>query len=259
MKTDITRRITGFIPRPRAMLVPLALAALAACLPRPLFCLEAGKEQAKDASAPLAKLQTAVNSIIKILSSPGGREQKRKDIAEIYHGTFDLVGMAQMTLGSDWKGLSDEQKRAFAARYGDFVFYFYLGKLESYENNRVEYEGAEFIGQGDKALVRTLVEYQGAMAKMIYSMRNKKEEWRVYDVEIEGVRLSKQFQSQFQKLFKEKSFEAVMAELDSLIERHKNGAPETAQKNKESKNAQGADGGKEAPLPAPTAENSKTE
>ena len=71
---------------------------------------------------------------------------------------------------------------------------------------------------GKKAIVPTQVEVQGNMAELKYSCILNKEGWRIYDVEVEGVRLSTTYRNQFSDVLEKNKFSGLMAELDRLIE-----------------------------------------
>jgi len=59
------------------------------------------------------------------------------------------------------------------------------------------------------------------MAKVNYSMSSKNGKWLVYDFEVEGVRLSSTYRSQFAKVLKEKGFDGLMGELNRLLNKYK--------------------------------------
>lgn len=170
-------------------------------------------------AAPQDELKVAVKEVLKILDSKKARKDKRKAISEIYYANFELEKMGSNTLKSDYKSLDDSQKKEFSERFGRFVLEFYMDKLDQYDRNKIEFVGEEV--KGSRATVLTLLEYQGKMAKVNYSMIQKGERWLVYDFEVEGVRLSSTYRSQFAKVIKEKGFDGLMTELNKLIAKYK--------------------------------------
>jgi phospholipid transport system substrate-binding protein len=171
-----------------------------------------------NAAAPQNELKKAVKQVLQTLDSKKSKKDKRALISGIYHANFDLDKMAANTLKSDFRKLTSEQKKSFAERFGRFVLEFYLDKLDKYDRNKVEFVGDEI--RGSRATVRTLLEYQGKMAKVNYSMVLSGDHWRVYDFEVEGVRLSSTYRSQFSRVIKEKGFEGLMAELNKLLSKY---------------------------------------
>lgn len=171
------------------------------------------------ASAPQDDLKSAVTEVLKILDSKKSRKEKRSAISTIYNANFDFEKLGSNTLKSDYKGLSDEQKNEFNRAFARFVLEFYLDKIDKYNRNKIEFVGEEI--KGARATVMTLLEYQGKMAKVNYSMTQKGDRWLVYDFEVEGVRLSSTYRSQFAGVLKEKGYPGLMAELNKLLDKYK--------------------------------------
>ena len=171
------------------------------------------------AAGPQEDLKKAVTNVLKILDSKKNRKEKQNAIREIYDANFDPEKMGANTLKSDYKNLSDAQKNDFNQKFSRFVLEFYLDKLDKYERNKIEFVGEDV--KGSRATVMTLLEYQGKMAKVNYSMIQKGERWLVYDFEVEGVRLSSTYRSQFAKVLKEKGFDGLMIEINKLLNKYK--------------------------------------
>ena len=170
-------------------------------------------------ASPQEDLKKSVTAVLKILDSKKTKKEKRILITEIYNANFDLEKLGSNTLKSDFKNLTPEQKSEFSQKFGKFVLEFYLDKLDKYDRNKIEFVGEEI--KGTRATVMTLLEYQGKMAKVNYSMAPKEDRWLVYDFEVEGVRLSSTYRSQFVKVLKEKGFEGLMSELNKLLAKYK--------------------------------------
>lgn len=171
------------------------------------------------AGTPQQDLKKAVSEVLQILDSKKDKKTKRAAISEIYEANFDFEKLGSNTLKSDYKKLTDEQKSSFNERFARFVLEFYLDKIDKYNRNKIEFEGEEI--KGSRATVFTLLEYQGKMAKVNYSMNSKNGKWLVFDFEVEGVRLSSTYRSQFAKVLKEKGFDGLMVELNRLLGKYK--------------------------------------
>lgn len=169
----------------------------------------------------LKTLKSAVNSVIAVLNSSEDKSRKKKKISAIYDSHFSFGKMAQNTLKSDWNKLKSEERKAFSEKYAKFVLAFYLDKIDKYNRNKIE-----FLGEDQKnartVVVKTLFEYQGKMAKVDYYLTEQNGSWRVYDFEIEGVKLSSTYRSQFSKILREKSYTGLSSEIDRLLRRYKN-------------------------------------
>lgn len=171
------------------------------------------------AATPQEDLKQTVTQVLKILDGKKSRKEKRAAITEIYDANFDAEKLGSNTLKSDFKKLDDSQKKEFSEKFSRFVLEFYLDKIDRYNRNKVEFIGEEL--KGTRATVMTLLEYQGKMAKVNYSMIQKGDRWMVYDFEVEGVRLSSTYRSQFAKVFKEGGFEGLMTEINKLLAKYR--------------------------------------
>lgn len=152
------------------------------------------------AATPQDDLKKAVTQVLKILDSKKSRKEKRAAITELYNDNFDLEKMAANMLKSEYKKLTPDEQKQFAQKFGKFVLEFYLDKIDKYNRNKIEFIGEET--KGSRAIVKTLLEYQGKMANVNYFMVLKGERWLVYDFEVEGVRLSSTYRSQFGKVLR---------------------------------------------------------
>ena len=170
-------------------------------------------------AGPQDELKKAVTQVLKTLDSKKSVKEKRSIISGIYDENFDLQKMASNTLKSEYKKLDDGEKKQFAQKFGRFVLEFYLDKIDKYNRNKVEFIGDET--KGNRAVVKTLLEYQGKMANVNYFMTEKGGRWLVYDFEVEGVRLSSTYRSQFAKVLKEQGYKGLSGELDKLIAKYR--------------------------------------
>lgn len=170
-------------------------------------------------AGPQEDLKKAVTQVLKTLDSKKSVKEKRSIISGIYNENFDLEKMASNTLKSEYKKLDDGEKKQFAQKFGKFVLEFYLDKIDKYNRNKVEFVGDET--KGNRAVVKTLLEYQGKMANVNYFMTEKEGRWMVYDFEVEGVRLSSTYRSQFAKVLKEQGSEGLSRELDKLLAKYR--------------------------------------
>lgn len=189
----------------------------------PLFILLNFSFLFSEASKPEDFVKKNIQDIIEIVVKEKGTsdaeiEARRQKIKDIFVSCFDLPRLAGMTLGgSEWKQLNLEQKKLFTEKYAEFVLSFYIGKIENYNNNKIVFGDVDIKSGGKRATVNTKVEFQGAMAKMNYSLTMLDNQWKIYDVEVEGVRLSTTYRSQFQSILRKSSFEGLIAEIDKLI------------------------------------------
>ena len=151
---------------------------------------------------PLETLKVAVDQAMKILDDPqykdeAQKETQRDEIWKVIRQVFDLQGIAQITLGRNWRRFNQAEKNEFTEVFGRFLGDTYVEKIQSaFSGQKVEYLGQEKITD-TKAVVETKIVKDSREIPVDYRMHKVGADWRVYDVIIEGVSLVKNYRTQF--------------------------------------------------------------
>lgn len=177
-------------------------------------------------TAALDAVRTSVEAILESLKdeqldTTARREQMRAAIKD----RFDFRAMSQRTLATNWKKASDQEQQQFVELFSRLVEYSYVGKIESYTNEKVEYPGAKVKGR--KAVVDTLIITASADIPVSYKLYRKDDEWLVYDVIIEGVSLINNYRSSYKEIVKKEGISGLLAKMQvKLNELDSDPAPE---------------------------------
>ncbi|MBF0196562.1 MAG: ABC transporter substrate-binding protein [Planctomycetes bacterium] len=165
-------------------------------------------------------LQGNIEKIVEIITNAeASSDEKKSQVSKVFSEAFDLPRLAAMSLGgSSWRKLSLEEKKKFTGKFSEFVLSFYVNKLDQYNNNQITY-GKGKMRSKTKGVMPVDVEFQGKVARMNYSMVYSKDVWKIFDVEVEGIRLSTTYRSQFQSLYQKKGFDGIISALDDLIKK----------------------------------------
>lgn len=169
------------------------------------------------ASSPTEDVRSSVDAILVILQNGElDVQQKRADISKIINKRFDFRAMSQRTLATNWKKTSDEEKKQFTALFSQLIESSYVGKIEAYTNEKVEYPGEKV--KGKKALVETLILTSSADIPVNYKLYQKGDQWLVYDVIIEGVSLISNYRSSYQEIMKDEGFDGLLNKMQAKID-----------------------------------------
>jgi phospholipid transport system substrate-binding protein len=147
------------------------------------------------------------------LKDPSRETERRAKLEEIIGRRFDYAEMAKRTLASQWKGLSPQQQQEFVALFQQFLANSYVGNVDGYSGEEVEY--LKEREKGEFAEVQTKVVSPKVQIPLDYRLLQKNGEWRVYDVVIDGVSLMKNYRGQFSRIINSSSFEALLEKLRS--------------------------------------------
>lgn len=176
------------------------------------------------ADTPQTIIKSAIDRVLLLLNdqafkSPGKAKERRAKIRAIFDERFDMEEMSRRALSVNWEKRTDAEKKEFVPLFGNLIVNTYIVKIEKYSGETINYAGGQL--DGNFAEVKTEVNAKdGEKIPINYYMLNKNNDWKVYDVSIEGVRLVNNYRSQFTSIINNKSYE----ELVKLL-REKKSAP----------------------------------
>ena len=169
------------------------------------------------ASSPTEDVRTSVDAILLILQNDElDKQQKRAEISKIVSQRFDFRAMSQRTLATNWKKTSNEEKKQFIELFSQLIESSYVGKIEAYTNEKVEFPGEKV--KGKKAVVETLIITSSADIPVNYRLYQKGDQWLVYDVIIEGVSLISNYRSSYQEIMKDEGFDGLLNKMQAKID-----------------------------------------
>lgn len=166
--------------------------------------LVAGTAQAAQIQ-PIDALRGPVASALGILQDPRYRAaaekaaQKEK-LWEIIRKIFDFEGITERAVGRNWARFTPAQQRDFTDVFSTLLGDSYLNRIQGgYKNEKVEFLSQELLSE-TKARVKTRIVREVDTIPVDYSVRADGGDWRIYDVNIEGVSLVQNYRSQFDQI-----------------------------------------------------------
>jgi phospholipid transport system substrate-binding protein len=149
--------------------------------------------------------------------------ERREKIMSLIKRGFDFREMSQRVLGPTWRQIDDQEKDNFTALMTKLLENVYIGKLEGYSGQQLEFV-AETV-KDDRAQVTTLIENDNAKIPVHYIMKKTDSGWMVYDINIEGVSLVRNYQEQFKSILRTENYQGLVKVLQEknrsfLVEAH---------------------------------------
>ena len=142
-------------------------------------------------------------------------ERRSKIMATIASG-FDFREMSRRVLGRTWNELPEEERKYFVTQFTKLLENVYIGKLESYKGRSVDFV-AERI-KGKRAQVTTLIPYDESKIPIHYIMQRELDKWMVYDINIEGVSLVRNYMEQFRTILRSQNYEGLIKTIEKKNE-----------------------------------------
>lgn len=135
-------------------------------------------------------------------------------VSEMIFPHFDFGIMSQFVLGATWKGTPPDKQAAFVEQFRRLLVRTYATALLEYSDQRVEYPPAPPANNPQTATVRQdIVQTVGKVLPIVYRLHNKTGEWKVFDVEVDGISLVKTFKSSFAQTLNEGGIDKLLENL----------------------------------------------
>ena len=167
--------------------------------------------------SPTDSIRGSVDGILTLLQNKElDQATRRKKMRKLINARFDFRAMSQRTLATNWKKASKEQKQEFVTLFSQLIENTYIGRVEAYTDEKVDYPGEKV--KGKKAVVETLILTANADIPINYKVYQKKDgEWWVYDVIIEGISLISNYRSSYQDIVSKEGLDGLLAKMRSKI------------------------------------------
>ena len=169
------------------------------------------------AVSPVEEVRKTVDEVVRIVADKDLKKQqhelkRRKALKSAIGQIFDHTEMAKRSMGQNWKELTPAQQKEFIDLFATLLENSYVGKIESYNNEKIVY--LKDIVDGDYAEVKSrVITAKRDEFSLDYRLMREGEHWKVYDVVIEGVSLVSNYRSQFNKIIKAQGYPELVKKL----------------------------------------------
>jgi phospholipid transport system substrate-binding protein len=146
------------------------------------------------------------------LKAPARETERRQRLRRVADDIFDWTDTARRAMGRHWRGLSEAQRQEFVTLFADLLERTYIGRIEQYQGEKIEYVGES--GDAEQRTVRTrIVTKQGTAVPIDYRLERQGDRWRVYDVLIEGVSLVSNYRTQFDRIIQTSGYGTLVSKM----------------------------------------------
>lgn len=173
------------------------------------------------AGEPTDQIKQTTDKMIAILNDPALKdpskaEERRKAIRNVANERFDWTGMAMRSLARHWRERTNEQKKEFVPLFTDLLERTYMKRIENYSGDKVSYDLEKVDGKYSLVKVRIFTDKQVEIP-VVYKLKKKGPEWKIYDVSIEGVSLVNNYRKQFDSIILSSSYEGLVEKLREKV------------------------------------------
>lgn len=171
------------------------------------FCVGIACAAAPDPVAQLKKNDTELQSIMR------KKTQSEKDIERVKmlsSGLFDFAKMSEKSLPKEtWKSLDNDSKAKFTKEFQRMVENASVKKFRSSKVNgsdSTKFEAPVMKKDGAEAWVTVHVWSKGKVMEMVYKMELVGNDWRAWDLVIDGLSTTLNYRDQFKTILEKKTF-----------------------------------------------------
>ena len=179
-----------------------------------------------NAGEPTDQLKGTIDSILVILQDvnfkgPENKGPRRAALSKAVSTRFSFKEMSKRSLGKNWKARTTPEKKEFTKVFKDLIQNSYFTKMETYTDEKIIYDKERT--KGKTSIVKTFVITKTATEIPIdYRMKqNKKGQWLVYDIVVEGISLVSNYRSSFAAELRKGSFGDLVASLKKKTAQNK--------------------------------------
>lgn len=141
------------------------------------------------------------------------RDAKLADIRNVINEVFDYQELSRRTLGRDWKKFTPEQQTEFIDLFSRVLENVYADRILAYTNEQIDFGKETELKKGRVEVESYIITTDNKKVPLFYRMTQKGDQWRVYDVVIEGVSMIKNYRGQFRDILSKKKPEDLLQTL----------------------------------------------
>ena len=184
--------------------------------------LFSSKTFAAASEGPMEQLQKSVDEILRILQAealkgPGKETERKQLVLNIVTGMFDFRDMARSSLGQSWNDITAAQQDEFVALFTDLVEQRYIGKIDSYTNQKIVYQ--KELVKGDRAMIYTAIIDRDVEIPIIYRFERNGDKWLINDLKIENVSLIVNYRRDFDSIIRKEQFAGLVEKISKQLEK----------------------------------------
>ncbi len=170
------------------------------------------------AASPTDTIREPLDQAVKILGDPkykaddpALKTEQRDKIWDIVDDSFDFTEVSRRALARNWKSFSADEQKQFAAVFSKMLGNIYVERIQSgFADQKVEFTDEILHESKPLAIVKTFIVTDQNKIPVDYSLKKIGDNWRVYDVKVEGVSLIKNYRTQFNDILrKEKPVQLI--------------------------------------------------
>ena len=170
------------------------------------------------ADGPLELVNKTADDVLSILKSDDSIQNDKEKIYQLAEEkilpNFDLDRISMLVLGKAWRKINQDQQQNFKAEFKSMLLRTYAVALGKYKDQEIEFKPLRMAPEDKRVTVKSQIIQDGAQPSSVdYTLAKKNNEWKVFDIVIEGVSLVTNYRSQFANEIKNNGIDSLISKL----------------------------------------------
>ncbi len=191
-----------------------------------LALVAVGGSLCTSADEPTAQFRATTDKILALLGDPAlkpdaRRLERRQLIRKELDQRIDWATVARSCLGRHWAKRTRSEQAEFVSLFSRLIEETVIDKFDanSSQLEKIDYVGEKIINE--YASVKAQITTKDQIAHPVeFRLQNSGQDWRVYDVLIEGVSMVKNYRDQFDEILAKSSYEKLVSDLRAKVPQH---------------------------------------
>ncbi len=168
-------------------------------------------------ASPTQDVKKTVDEVVRIVSDKNMKkndQKRRQSLKRTISLIFDYKEMSKRSLGKHWKQRTPTEQRQFTDLFATLLENSYAGKIESYNNEKIQYLKESVDGNRAEVKSKVITAKRDEFT-LDYRLMEHNGKWMVYDVVIEGVSLVSNYRSQFNRIITANGYGELVRKLQT--------------------------------------------
>jgi phospholipid transport system substrate-binding protein len=130
---------------------------------------------------------------------------------------FNFAAMTQLAVGKYWRQADAAQQSQLTESFRDLLIRTYAKALGNYSDEKVEFLPEKPSRKENQATVQMrILSREGPPIPIDYRMRKEQQDWKIYDVYVDGISLVSNYRTQFASIIRKSGVDGLISDLRQL-------------------------------------------
>ena len=173
-------------------------------------------EASSTKNTPMEAMRATVGQALGILQDqelqkPARVNERVTRLKRIADSRFDYGEMAKRSLGGQWDKLEERERQEFVDLFTELLTTTYLERIHTYSGEEVTFLSERL--EGNHAEVKSIMVGKKSEIPIDYRLMMKGDDWKAYDVVVDGISLVRNYRGQFAAILRSSSYEQLIKTL----------------------------------------------